>query len=177
MLTEIVLTVMLFVLFKPVSPTLSLVAMVSRLTMVVVMAVNLLINVLPLVILSGADHLNGFAPEQLQATALLLIEAHQYGVYIWDMFFGFHLFVLGYLIAGSGYFPRILGIAIVIGSAGYFLQGLVKVTFVHSAPLSILVVGLLVLASLSELAFAFWLLIKGLNIAAWDEKLGNPATA
>ena len=175
MLTEVVLTVMLFVLFKPVSPTLSMVAMVSRLMMVAVMAVNLLINVLPLILLRGT--VTGFAPEQLQATALVVIEAHQYGVYIWDMFFGFHLAVLGYLIFRSGYFPRILGVAILIGSSGYFFQGLVKVTFVDNAELSPIVVGLLAVASISELAFVFWLLIKGLNVTVWDKRLAIPATA
>jgi hypothetical protein len=40
MLSEIGLSVMLFVLFRPTSATLSMIAMVSRLTMVVVMAVN-----------------------------------------------------------------------------------------------------------------------------------------
>jgi hypothetical protein len=96
MFTEIALTVMLFILFRPVSLTLSLIAMVSRLMVIGVMAVNLLINILPLLLLSGADHRTGLAPGQLQATALVLVEAHQYGVYVWDMFFGFHLFVLGY---------------------------------------------------------------------------------
>lgn len=96
---------------------------------------------------------------------LALFSAHQYGVYIWDMFFGFHLSVLGYLIFRSDYFPWFAGIAIMVGSLGYFLEGLVKVTFVENAALGITVVGLLVVASISELAFAFWLLIKGLGHA------------
>ena len=177
LLTEIALSVLLFVLFRPVSPTLSMIAMVSRLTMVVVMAVNLLIHIMPLVLLTGSDYLNAFAPEQLQATALVLMEAHGYGIYVWDMFFGFHLVVLGYLIMNSGYFPRLLGVVMMIGSFGYFLQGLLKVTFVDSAALAMVVVGLLVVATLSELAFAFWLLIKGLNVRVWDKRLGNLAAA
>lgn len=167
MLTEIVLSVMLFVLFRPVSPTLSLVAMVARLTMVFVMAINLLINIMPMVLLGGAGYLAVLGEEQLQATALLLIEAHGYGIYVWDMFFGFHLAVLGYLIFRSGFFPRLLGVAMLIGSAGYFLDGLVKVTFFESAPLGMAIIGLLVVATVSELAFAFWLLIKGLDVAVW----------
>jgi hypothetical protein len=166
MLTEIVLTVMLYVLFRPASPTLALVAMVSRLVMVVVMAVNLLINIVPLVLLSGAGYVAAFEPEQLQATALLLIEVHGYGVYVWDMFFGFHLAVLGYLIVRSGYFPRLLGVAIMIGSLGYFFEGLRHVTFVGEATVGAVVMALLVLASVSELAFAFWLLIRGTRVAA-----------
>ncbi len=175
MLTEIVLTVMLFFLFKPVSPTLSLVAMVSRLAMVVVMAVNLLIYTLPMVLLRGADHRAGFDPETLRASALVLFEAHQYGIYIWDLLFGFHLGVLGYLVVRSGYFPKALGALMAIGSSGYLLQGLIKVTFVGNAAVPTLVVGLLVVATAGELGFAFWLLIKGLNVTAWESKLARAA--
>jgi hypothetical protein len=168
MLAEIVLSVMLFVLFKPTSPTLSLISMVARLTMVVVMAANVLINVMPLVLLSGP--VAGFTPEQLQGTVMLLINAHQYGVYVWDVFFGFHLAALGYLTFKSGYFPSLLGVALMVGSFGYFVEGLAKVTFVENAALGTVVVGLLVVASISELAFAFWLLIKSLNVTAWETK-------
>ncbi len=174
-LTEIALTVMLFVLFRPVSRTLSLIAMVSRLSMVMVMALNILINTLPLLLLRGA--VAGFAPEQLQVTALILFEAHQYGVYVWNIFFGFHLAVLGYLILRSTYFPRILGAAIMVGSSGYILQGLLKVTFVDAGALGMLAVGMLVVASASELAFAIWLLTKGLNVTAWNKVLARPAPA
>ena len=177
MLTEVVLTVMLFVMFKPVSPTLSLIAMVSRLTMVVVMAVNLLVHIMPLVLLRGADHLHAFAPEQLRAMALVLIEAHQYGIYVWDIFFGVHLGLLGYLIYKSGCFPRILGASMSIGSLGYFLEDLVKVTFVHNGALAKFVIALLVVATISELSFAFWLLIKGANDAASGKQAAMLATA
>ena len=153
MLTEIVLSVMLFVLFKPTSPTLSMIAMVSRLTMVVVMAVNLLIYVMPLAILRGAGP-DPFAPEQIQLSAVLF-EAHRYGIYVWDMFFGAHLAALGYLVLKSGYFPRLLGAAILVGSLGYFLEGLVKVTFIENGAVGIAIIGLLIVATFSELGFAF----------------------
>jgi hypothetical protein len=172
MLAEVVLTVMLFRLFRPVSPTLSMIAMVSRLMMVAVMAINLLIHIMPMVLLSG-----DLPREQLEATVMLFMEAHRYGVYVWDMFFGFHLAALGYLILKSTYFPRLLGVAIMIGSAGYFLEGLVRVTFVENAALGMLVVGLLVVASIAELAFAFWLLIRGLNVTAWNAAIERPAAA
>ena len=172
MLTEIVLSAMLFVLFRATSPTLSLIAMVSRLTMVVVMAINLLIYVMPMVLLRVAG-----ASEEMQATAMMLFEAHRYGIYVWDMFFGFHLAALGYLIIRSGYFPRLLGVALLVGSLGYFLEGLAKVVFLDNALLATGIVGLLVVASIGELAFAFWLLIRGVDVAGWNKALGRPAAA
>jgi hypothetical protein len=91
------------------------------------------------------------------------------------MFFGFHLAALGYLIFRSVYFPRLLGLAILVGSPGYFLEGLVKVTFIDNAAVGVTVTGLLIVATISELAFAFWLLIKGPNLAAWTEVVRAPA--
>ncbi|HET9991811.1 MAG TPA: DUF4386 domain-containing protein [Kofleriaceae bacterium] len=148
MLTEIVLSVMLFAIFKPVSRTLSLIALVSRLTIVVVMAVELLIYIMPMVLHGDAR------------VTLALFEAHRYGIYVWDMFFGFHLAVLGCLVLRSGYFPRPLGFALVLGSAGYFFKGLSEVTFVESAEVAMVVTGLLVVATIAELTFALWLLIR-----------------
>ena len=60
---------------------------------------------------------------------LLFLNAHGYGVFIWQLFFGFDLFVLGYLIFKSGYFPRVLGILMVLGSLGYLLDSLRKYSF------------------------------------------------
>lgn len=174
MLAEIVLTVMLFRLFRAVSPTLSMIAMVSRLMMVAVMAINLLISIMPMVLLSGAGYLQGFAPEHLEATAMVFMQAHRHGIHVWDMFFGFHLAALGYLVFRSGYFPRLLGLAIMVGSLGYFLEGLAKVTFAENPTLAMLIVGLLVVASVTELAFALWLLIKGLNVAVWNMASEQP---
>jgi hypothetical protein len=93
------------------------------------------------------------------------------------MFFGFHLAALGYLIFKSGYFPKLLGVALMIGSLGYFLEGLVKVTFIDNAALGTIVVGLLVIASVSELAFALWLLIRGPRTAIATTSPGLPAAA
>ena len=169
MLVEIAFAAMLFVLFRATSPTLAIVAMVSRLMMVTVMAINLLINILPMVLLGGAGYLGVFSPEQQQASAMVLIEAHQLGVYVWDMFFGFHLLVLGYLIIRSADFPRLLGVAMIVGSAGYVLEGLTHVTFSDGAATTLPIVALIVVASLSELVFAFWLLFGGVKVTAWSK--------
>jgi hypothetical protein len=71
--------------------------------------------------------------------------------------------------------PKILGIAILVGSLGYLLEGLVKVTFIDNGAVGAAVGVLLVIATVSELAFAFWLLIKGLDVTAWNGAVGSPA--
>src|SRR5215213_2453451 len=85
-LIEIVLTALLYVLLRPVSRTLALAAAFARLAMTVVMGVNLLPYFIALLLVSGASYLTVFKPDQLDGLALLFLNAHQDGVYIWQLF-------------------------------------------------------------------------------------------
>ena len=161
LLVEVVLTAMLYVMFKPVSPTLSLIAAWSRLAMVLVMAINLLLNIMPVVLLSGANFLNAFETTQLQSAALVFFDAHALGIYVWQLFFSVHLIALGTLIIKSDLLPRALGWMIIAGSFGYFIQGMSHLMHIENAALSMLYIGLLVIVTIGELAIAIWLLIKG----------------
>ena len=84
MLAEIILSVMVFTLFRPISPTLALIAAVGRLMMVGVMAVNLLIFITQLILLRGHE-----MQSDTQSTALMLFGVYDYGVYVWNLFSGF----------------------------------------------------------------------------------------
>jgi len=86
--------------------------------MAIVQGIKLLPLFTALLPLSGAGYLTAFEPDQLDALVLLFLNAHVYRVYIWQAFFGLHLFVLGYLVFKSGYFPRILGVLVVLGALG-----------------------------------------------------------
>src|SRR5437764_1270488 len=66
-LIEIVLVVLLYVLVKPVSRTLSQVAAFSRLAMTVIQGINVLNLIFVLLLLSGSSYLTVFAPAQLQS--------------------------------------------------------------------------------------------------------------
>jgi hypothetical protein len=105
-----------------------------------------------------------FEPDQLDALVLLFLNAHGYGVFIWQLFFGFHLFVLGYLIFRSGYFPRILGILMVLGSLGYLLDSYGNILLPNYAE----IFG--VTAVIGELPFFLWLLIKGVNVERYNAR-------
>ena len=159
-LIEIVLVVMLYVLLKPVSKTLSLVAAFARLAMTVIQGINLLNHFFVLLLLSGAGYLTVFAPDQLHALVLLFLNAHEYVVLIWGLFFGLHLFVLGYLVYKSGYIPRILGVLLIIASLCYLIQGFGNILLPKYEEI-FASVGYL---SIIEIAFPLWLLIKGVNV-------------
>ncbi|HEX2098693.1 MAG TPA: DUF4386 domain-containing protein, partial [Rubrobacteraceae bacterium] len=151
-----------------VSRTLSLVAAFARLALAIIQGINLLPYFIALLLLSGAGYLTVFEPDQLDALMLLFLNAHGYGVFIWQLFFGFHLFVLGYLIYKSGYFPRILGILMVVGALGYLIDGYGNILFPNYAEIFGVIVG--VTAVIGELPFFLWLLIKGVNVQRYNER-------
>lgn len=155
---EMLLTVMLYNMFKTVNNTIAKVALYSRLAMSFIMAINLLNYLIPLQLLSGADYLKDI--EQGESLAMLFLNAHQDGVLIWGIFFGLHLASLGYLVYQSGYIPKLLGTLLIIGSFGYTIESVATFTIPDNVPLSILSMGLLGFAVIGELSFAIWLMTK-----------------
>ena len=163
-LMEIILTSMLYKMFKPVSQTLSLVAAFSRIGMAVVMGINLLNYVLPSVLVNSPDYLQMFQPDDLEEMVTIFFDLHQKAVYVWQLFFGLHLVILGYLIYKSGVFPKVFGILNMVGSFGYTLQSFKELLFPHLSSLDIVINILLVIVVIGELGFTFYLLIKGMKI-------------
>lgn len=76
---EIVLSILLYVLLRPVSKTLSLIAAVSRLAMTAIHGAILLVSFFVLVLLSGAGYLAVFNSEQAAALAMLFLDVSSYG--------------------------------------------------------------------------------------------------
>ncbi|MCD7060249.1 DUF4386 domain-containing protein [Pelagibacterium xiamenense] len=161
MLSEIMLTAMLYFMFRPVSPALALAAAFARLTMVTVMAAMLFFTALALDTMGGAVYLGVFDVAQREALALLFLDAHDFGVVIWQLFFALHLVLLGYLVLRSGAFPKILGFAMTVGAFGYLLDSAVVSGIADSVALTYASYGLLGLVALGEIGFGLWLLIRG----------------
>jgi hypothetical protein len=163
-LIEIVLTVLLYMLLKPVNPTLSLIAAFSRLGMTIVQGINLLNHIVVLLLLSGEDYLKVFDPDQIHALALLFLNVHEQVTFVWGLFFGFHLLVLGYLVYRAGYLPKLLGVVLVVTACCYLVQSFgnillpdYKETFAAVGYLAII-----------EIVFPVWLLVKGVKAHASD---------
>jgi hypothetical protein len=160
-LSELVLTVILYVLLKPVSKTLALVMTVPRLAMTTIHGVNLLNQFFALLLLSGADYLTVFEADQLHALALLFLNAHELGWSIGIVIFSLHVFVLGYLVYKSGYLPRILGILLLLASVAYLVDGLAILILpsYEETPIYIMIP-----IAAAEMLFPLWLLIKGVDV-------------
>jgi len=168
LITDLGVSILLYVLLKPVSKTLSLVAAVFRLIMVAMRGINLLSHFFALLLLSGAGYLTVFETDQLHALVLLFLTAFEDGVLIDYVFFSLHLFFVGYLVFKSGYLPRILGVLLIIGSFGYLTNSLTG--FLFPGYEAIVTQIVLVPSAIMELPLFLWLLAKGVNVEQWEKR-------
>ncbi len=90
-----------------------------------------------------------------------LLYVHDAGVWVWQVFFTLHLMVLGWLVAGSQRFPRVLGYLMIAGSAGYLCDSLSAFVWPDASGLAVVTGVLLAVVSLAEVGFALWLVIRG----------------
>lgn len=167
-LVEIVVSAMLYVIFRPVSRPLSLAAAFARFTQSIVQAVNLFTAVPALLLMAGAGYLAVFEPGQLNALVLLFSDVNAFMIIIWGLIFGFHLLLLGVLVYRSGFVPKILGILLVIGALGYLAQSYGHILVPQYD--EILSTVVIVLSIPGELLFTLWLLWKGINDEKWKER-------
>lgn len=161
-LADLAVTVLLYVLLRPVSRTVALLAAGFRLLAhPAIAAVNLLNHWAALTLVGGADYLAPFQPGQIDALAMLAMELHGYGYLVGGAFFGVHLLLLGWLLARSHLFPRVLGALVLLASAGYVVESFGMFLF----PSGEAVYTVLVTASavLGEVVLCLYLLIKGVR--------------
>ena len=108
LLSEVILTIVLYVLLKPAGKTLSLLAAASRLVMTTIHGLNLLNYYFILQLLNDSHYVAAFGQEQINALVTLFLEAHDIGFTLGIAFFVPHVLILGLLIYRSGFFPKVL---------------------------------------------------------------------
>jgi len=145
-------------LLKPVNAALSLLTAWFQLVYAVISLVALINMVTALRLLSNAEYIKVFGPDQLYTQVWLTIHAFRDGWSFGFFFFAINLMLRGYLAFRSGYIPKIVGLLLIIAGLGYFTNTLQPFLFpkVNIAYITITYFG--------ELIFMFWLLIKGWRI-------------
>ena len=167
LLSELILAIVLYVLLKPVNKTLSLIAAVSRLIMTTIHGFNLINYFFVLILVSGAGFLSAFDAGQINSLVMLFLEAHNYGFTIGIAFLTIHVFVLGYLIFKSGYFPKILGVLFIAAGAGYLIDSFALLLSASYKTTPGIIAATIAIA---EIAFPLWLLIKGVKKEGWEKR-------
>jgi hypothetical protein len=169
---NVVLVTALYALLKPVSQGLALLAAFWRLAECAILGAITLASVVVSLLLSGADYLQAFGADQLQALAILSIGAHGAGFRIAGIFFGLGSTVFSYLLFKSKYVPRTLA------AWGMFASLLVlafMVSFILFPPF--LATARLWTSNLVVIVFevttGLWLLVKGVRAPGAAEPGGG----
>lgn len=98
---------------------------------------------------------------------MLFLDAHGYGFTIGIAFLTIHVFVLGYLIFKSGYFPKILGVLFIAAGVGYLVDSFALLLLPSYETTPGIIAATIAIA---EIAFPVWLLIKGVNKEGWEKR-------
>lgn len=163
-MADVALALLFYVLLKPVSQALSLLAAFFRLGQATILGLNLVNLFFVLQLLNGAGYLAVFSPDQLHGLGLLFLTGHSLGYTIGLVLFGLSLLILGYLVYQADYFPRFLGVLLIVAALGYLIDSFANFllpTYANYETIFALVVFLP--AFVGELSMCLWLLVKGVK--------------
>src|SRR5216684_2501530 len=135
---------------------------------------NELNSIAALILVRGADFLSIFDKPQREALAMLFLNLHFYGFVVAELFSGLWLLPLALLVYRSRFLPRFLGVWLALAGFAWVILSLTGVlspqyydqVFTFTQP-----------AVFGELAFMFWLLIKGAKPPAQDAAASSSADA
>ncbi|MDC0766552.1 DUF4386 domain-containing protein [Streptomyces sp. HD] len=157
---DVVVAWALMVFFQPAHKGIATLAAWFRLAYagVLLVAVTQLVGALPPA--QDAESLGAYSADQLDAEALMRIDAFHD---IWDaglIFFGVHLLLLGFLAFTSGYVPRVLGVLLALAGLGYLVDSLgAFLSPGYSAEAA-------VFTGVGELILMIWLLTIGRSVGS-----------
>ena len=163
----VALTLILYVLLRPVNKNLALLAVFFNIVEFPIEAVSKLFLFAALFLSGNADYLKAFEPHQLHALVNISLKLHDYGFGIDLVFFGFACLVYGYLLFRSGYFPNTLGILMAIAGLSYLTNSF---TLILAPAYAGRIFLILALALIGELSLCLWLMVKGVNVSKWNER-------
>jgi hypothetical protein len=168
-ITDVPMTVIFYVLLKPVSKDLSLLAALFGLLQTAILCANKLNLIAVLLLLGGSNYLKAFDPNQLHALASLSLTLHEYGFGVGLIFFGMSCLVTAYLMFRSGYFPKFLGILQGVAGLCYLVNSFAQLLLPSLQEK--MIPAILLPAFIGELSTCLWLIVKGVNISKWDERV------
>lgn len=164
-LCDVALTLVLYVLLRPAGRDLALLAAFLRLLGTAVFAGADALYFAALPILTRADHLKVFSPDQVNSLALLSVNLGGYGGAVAVVFYGAGFGLFGYLMLRSGYFPWALGALVALSGVAFVTRSFALVL----APAYASTV-LYLPVPLAGLALTAWLLVKGIDVPRWEAK-------
>jgi hypothetical protein len=136
-----------------------------------IIAVNLLNQITPLLLLGNDTYLNSFQPNQLATLSLLSLNIQSLGYGIGLVFFGFYCIIIGYVIIKTNAIPKIIGAAYAIAGFCYLINSFTM--FLSKGFENPLFVYLAIPIFIGELSLCLWLLIKGIDTSKLENNCSS----
>jgi Domain of unknown function (DUF4386) len=166
---DLIVAMVYYLLFSRVNKNLALLAVLFGMIQTAVLVANKMNLMMPLFLSGNEAYLKAFTSQQLQALSYVAVKAHGYGFGIGLIFFGFECLIDGWLIFKSAFLPKFLGVFIIIAGLCYLTNSFALILFpaVSDAIFQVVIVPTLI----AELSMCLWLLIKGVNLTKWNERV------
>ena len=158
--------IIIYHFFKKSNAILLQIAMAFVIIQTAVIAVNLLNQISPLLLLGNDTYLNTFQQNQLATLSLLSLNIQSQGYGIGLVFFGFYCILIGYVIFKTNAIPKIIGVAYAIAGLCYLINSFTM--FLSKGFANPLFIYLAIPIFLGELSLCLWLLIKGIDNSKLD---------
>ncbi|MHA8086206.1 DUF4386 domain-containing protein [Aquirufa sp. Wall-65K1] len=126
-----------------------------------IIAVNLLNQITPLLLLSHDSYLSTFQASQKATMALLSLNIQAQGYGIGLVFFGCYCILIGYVIFKTNAIPRFIGVLYVIAGLCYLINSFTM--FLSQGFANPLFIYLAIPIFIGELSLCLYLLIKGID--------------
>ena len=162
---DISLTLVFYVLLKPVNRNIALLAAFFGLVATSVFAGGELFFFGSSLILSGTDFMKTFTPDQINSLAMLSLKFYGLCAGIFMAFYGIGAVIRGYLMYRSGFLPRFLGALFMLAGVGFIARNFVLVlapayeSDFFLAPMPI-----------AGVALTVWMLVKGVDVKKWQAR-------
>jgi len=124
---------------------------------------NALNSIAAIILFRGVDFLAVLEKGQRDALGMFFLRLHGQGFVVNEIFWGVWLLPLGLLVFRSRFLPRFLGIWLIVACFAWIALSITELLYpgssaAFSKPIQFVTVG--------EMAFALWLLIRGINLRA-----------
>lgn len=157
---DVAISILFYLIFRSLNQPLAMIMAAFRLLAHPEIGVlNLLNHYAALRVLQNPTSAEVLSTEALSEFSLFFMEAHHFGYLLAGVLFGFHCLLLGYLLYRSGFFPKLLGVLLVLSSAGYFTESFGFIMLPEWKSTLVWIVGLT--AGIGEVSLCLYLIIKG----------------
>ena len=156
----LVLPLILYKLFKEVHKDYSIIMVIIVIAAVPISYIAIAHKFDVISLFDASNYIGGITNAQLETEMLRSLNSYHNTVLIAQFFWGLWLLPFGYLVYSSGFLPKILGIFLMLGCAGYLVEFLGEVFITNYADTFLSNIAVIP-SAIGEIGTCLWLLIAG----------------